>query len=141
MLSSLVLGTYCLLKLLIFDIKAVISVRSYPSKVRQTYSLAARAEHDRSDLSQARSVEPKIIKRAKSWTGEEEKELLKLREQKLSWEEINEVFPERTWTALKIKHSKLIRDANRKKQKFKPWSEEERSLLLELKERGTRTSW
>ena len=145
-LSSFVLGTYCLLGLLIFDIKAETNVHSKPSKDRQTYSLTSRAEHGRSDLSQASSVkatasEPKIFKRAKFWTGEEEELLLELREQQLSWEEISEFFPERTWTAVKIKHSKLTQDPNRKRREPKRWSQEEQRLLLELKERDANTPW
>lgn len=151
-LSSLALGTYCLLGLLVFNVKAEISVPSHPSKDRQTYSLTAaaaadaNAEHDRSDPSQARSAEaaasvPKIFKRAKYWTEEEIELLLELRdEQQLSWEEISESFPERTWTALRMKHFKLTSNAEGTR-KTKPWSQEERSLLLKLKEEDPNMSW
>ena len=146
-LSSLALGTYCLLGFLAFDIKAEISVPSHPSKDRQSYSLTAGAEHDHSsDPSQARSAEavasaPKIFKRANYWTEEEIELLLELREQQqLSWEEISESFPERTWTALRMKHFKLTGKPNRTK-KVKPWSQEERSLLLGLKEENPNMSW
>lgn len=145
-LSSLALGTYCLLGLLVFGIKSEISVPSHPSKDRQTYSLTGHAEHDRSDPLQARSAEavasvPNIFKRGKRWTEEEEQLLIELREeQQLSWEEISESFPERTWIALRGKHFKLTRNPDGTR-KTKPWSQEERRLLLELRKENPNMSW
>ena len=82
---------------------------------------------------------PKLIRREKKpWTGEEEQRLLKLRGKDLSWVEIQESFPGRTWGALQHKYQRLTHDpsASPPRPKGKFWTAEEEKLLLDLVEEG-----
>ena len=152
---GLVLGAYSFLlgSCAVLDNKAaelaeVDSVPSYSSKVRQTYShvtsRARDAHRSSSDLSPVDSVtvaasEPtKILKRARGepWSREEENRLLKLRGQGMSWAEIHEFFPQRSWEAVSGRYYRLSGDPSAKKppKKAKTWDAEEDKLLLELRE-------
>lgn len=153
---GLVLGAYSLLgSCAVLDNKAaelaeVDSVPSYSSKIRQTYShatsLARDADRSSGDLSPVDSVtvtasEPtKILKRAggEPWSREEENRLLKLRGQGMSWAEIHESFPQRSWAAISGRYYMLIGDSSAKKpsKKLKHWTSKENKLLLELREQN-----
>ena len=126
----------------------VVSVPPYSSKIRQTYSLSTSRVKDidsSSDLSPVDSVkvttsEPmKLFRRGNQWSSEEDRLLLKLREERMSWAEIRKFFPERSWGALSIRY--YIQDPSAKKspKKTKPWAREEDELLLELI--GVNVSW
>lgn len=123
---------------------------SYSSEIRQAYSLAtshAKKFAEGSDLSPIGSVEAaasaptKIFKRGKRWTSDEEKLLLKLRGQRMSWAEIEKYFPGRGWKSISSKYYDLVRDSSAKKptRKIKFWTREENELLLKLVE--TNASW
>ena len=68
------------------------------------------------------------------WTAGEEQLLIKLRQQKKSWEEISEYFPERTWQAIAGRYYTLTKDPSSPKRRGKSWSREEDKLLFDLAE-------
>ena len=124
------------------DVRAEYGVQSSPSKIGQkTYSLDTRAAEFDSNLSPiAISVkpavsEPKLLRRGKPWSDEEEQRLLKLRgEEQLPWAEIAELFPERSWRAIMAKYYKLTRDPFQNSKPLDLWTDEEKEILLDLKE-------
>ena len=85
----------------------------------------------------------KRAQRARRWTEEEERLLLALREQRKSWDEIADYFPERTWRALQARYLKLTRDPSMPKKSRKKavkWTPKEEELLIELRD-GRGLSW
>ena len=76
---------------------------------------------------------PRNLKKRAPWTAEEETLLLELRDQRgLPWDEIREFFPERSWVALRAKYQDLTEEADGKKENLGYWTEEEKTLLVEL---------
>ena len=141
-ISSLVCGTLTFLNLYVLDVRAEV----YP-KIRQSSTLAsrvARAEHVERDLSSVNSIksaasELKVFRRA-HWTSDEEQHLLNLRnQQQKSWDEINEIFQQRTWQALVAKYYRLTGDLSTtdKPPKNSPWTYKEDKLLMELVKAST----
>ena len=84
---------------------------------------------------------PNLFRRAnKSWTGEEERRLLELRKKRMSWGEMTEHFPGRSWKALSDRYYILTRDPSAPKRKVNPsWMPKEDKLLTKLVEDGL--SW
>ena len=141
-ISSFVLGTFFLLVSYSSGAKAEVNVQPCSDKFGENqYSLAACVELVNADLSPVNSVEsatlePKIFKRAgKRWTTAEKELLIELRDQGMSWGEMIEFFPERSWTAMEaMYHSLKGRGSSAKSAKSKQWTLKEEKLLLELSE-------
>ena len=122
-------------------------------EIRQPLSLATHAAlvSRAEDVKSNTLLTPKLDKRAKIkrgliWTDEDEKRLVRLREEGKSWEELVEYFPGRTWQALNSRYGKLKRASKPKKtlkqgeqKDRKRWTREEDKILLKLKERNE--SW
>ena len=86
---------------------------------------------------------PRLIKRARYWTGEEEELLLQLRDdQDMSWAELSERFEGRSWGSLMSKYYKLKQDPSAPTKKGADlWTPEEKQRILRLREAGTPESW
>ena len=93
------------------------------------------ADQVKKDISSA-SSQPKLYKRAKQWTPDEEKRLLELRAQNIPWEELVEHFPGRTWRAIQLKYNRMTRDETAKRATRRAWTAKENKRLLELVEAG-----
>ena len=139
------LGIYSLSGLCLLNVNAEVSVQSCPPEIRQTHSLAARAEHDDDDdddsddtASPVDSVET-VSNHGEPWTDEEDERLIKLREEQRSWTEVAKSFPERTGIALKSRYHRLKKDPSKTSETNKPWNDEEDRKLLDLVE--TEASW
>ena len=103
------------------------------------------AVHDESLVLPAGPVQstPRLIKRGRNWTGEEEEHLLQLRDdQDMSWAELTEQFEGRSWRSLTSKYYKLKQDPSAPtKKRAKLWTPEEKQRILKLREAGTPESW
>lgn len=129
-ISSLLLGTCSFFGLYVIDVKADVSAQS------QTYSLANRAEPvDNNvlpiDIVNSATSEPKVLKRAPSWTTEEVELLLKLKAQGKSWKEIKEYFPTRTIGSLNTKYTRTFTLSKNSKKLQLPWTGKEDDYLVE----------
>lgn len=154
-ICCLIIGSWSLLCLCLIHVKAEGSAQLRLPKIRQSFSFPSnRAEHINSDLLPpppppppplGTSVEsavfkPILIKRARVWRPDEIDLLLKLRAKEKSWAELQEYFPDRSWTAIQQKYSSLTRDPTvTKGGRVKLWTPEEKKLLLKLK--STNKSW
>ena len=129
-LSGLTFGTYVFLSFcVLLSGNAEHSVQAHSYGTLKTFSPVGSV-----------TSKPKFVKRTQRWTQDEMERLLELREQQLPWEEIHEHFPERTWQAIVIKHSKLTRGRSvPKKKRGRLWTEEENEFLLKLVE--AEVSW
>ena len=143
---SLVFGIYCLSGLCSQEVYAGASVQLYPSANRQINPLAARAEHDNGDATSVSSVveaafsEPTASRSGEPWTDDEVDRLLQLRgEERRSWTDVAQSFPERSGFAVLKKYYKLTRNPTRTQAKPKPWTDDEEETLLELA--GTDATW
>ena len=136
-ISSLFLELY-LFSLCVLGVKAEVSIQSsYPPLSDR--SPAANAV--RSTASEPK-LKPKFYKRGRHWTPKEEELLLKLRKQRMSWDEINKFFPERSWGAISLKHTKLTRDpSGTRPKRNRAWTDEEKELLLKLVGKKRDASW
>ena len=85
---------------------------------------------------------PKLFKRARDWTGEEEKKLVELRDGGLPWAEVLRKFPERTYWSLVGKYYKLKPNPSaRARADARPWTPEEDERLQKLLERKQEMTW
>ena len=145
--TGLALGAFCsVLDNKVAELAELAELISVPSFSYNSLATTGRVKNVESSdlLSAVNSVRPavsELTKRAEPWTAEEEKLLLKLRGQRMSWAEINKFFPERSWAALATKYYHLVQDPSIKKipRTVKLWTYEENELLLELVE--TNISW
>lgn len=146
--SSLALGICSFLSLCIWDVRAEVNVvQSDHPKYRQTYGFFTRADHVDTDLSPLNSAtpaasKPKLVRRARLWTPDEESLLLELRDnQRLSWEQILPSFPDRGWKALETKYYALKSGPSRGRVRATPkvWSGEEEEQLVAM--RRENRSW
>ena len=76
------------------------------------------------------SAVPKLVKRARRWTREDDKDLLELGDTDLSWKEIAKLMPMRTPLALKKRYRRLNKNRPHTQGRF---SDIENELLLELR--------
>ena len=116
--------------LCVLDVKAEVSVQPYPPRNPSPANVVE---------STASEPKLKLYRRGRHWRPEEEELLLELREQRMSWDEINKFFPERSWHAISSKHSKLTQGPSAKRSKYRAWTSEEKELLLKLGK--TDASW
>ena len=129
-ISSLVLGKifFFFLVFCVLDVRAEINIQPYSCEFRQALSPVHSVKSTAS--------KPKLFRRGQKWTAEEEERLIRLRAQRISWDELVESFPGRTWTAIRAKYSKLTMDRSKPPKKVVRWTKEEKELLLELVKTG-----
>lgn len=151
------LSSYALVLLSLFLTSHALKVKLKEQRspeTRQPLSLAVHAAlvTRAEDVMSNTVLKPKldkraIIKRAWFWTDEDEKRLIRLREEEgKSWEELVEYFPGRTWQALHNKYG-MLKSASKPKKTSKQgeqkgrkrWTREEDEILSKLKERNE--SW
>ena len=114
----------------------IIIICSFVLRIYCSLTVSAKSYPSPSNSGRVAASEQKLYRRTR-WTAEEEERLVALREQEMSWEEISELFPERSWQALMAKYHRLTPDVLTRTVNF--WTEEEKKLLLELVEAGK--SW
>ena len=83
------------------------------------------------------TIGKKTAKRPEAWTREEHERLVELREMNVSWDELTEIFPGRSVTAIKSQYYRLTSPTP--KDVIERWTAEEDSYLSQLGEEGL--SW